>query len=139
MDFRYDYLKMRETLQFFIYDNWTSPAALLNTSLDGKDNCTILELGPRNKNSKKVWVVAKSAMRKGAPLFLSYGIGSSHYEKIQLELEMEATEKETEILYEGEKKMPVITRQSAAHDAVRHNKAKKEKKLEQFLRVQRRL
>jgi hypothetical protein len=52
---------------------------------------------------------------------------------------MGATEKETGEVYEGEKKIPATTRQSAAHDAIRRNKAKKEKKRAQFLRVQRRL
>jgi hypothetical protein len=55
--FRYDYLQLCETLQFFVYDNWTSLAVPLNTSLDGNDKCVILELGTKNKNLTRLLLV----------------------------------------------------------------------------------
>ena len=98
---------MRSVRSFF-YDNWTSPAALLNTYRDGKDNCTILKVGPKNKKSKMVWVVAKSEIREGAPLLLSYGIGS-------WAMGSDGSNRERDRGSIGGKEKPSIKTQSTAH------------------------
>ena len=79
---RYDFLQLRSSVNpVWIYDNYTSPAALINWR-KGAANCKLIDCAGPTPEATKVWVKARRRLPASAPLYLSYGIGSTHHKKI---------------------------------------------------------
>ena len=65
--------------KFWIYNNFISPAALINNQL-GNNNFTLI--AAKSKDQWRVWVKALEPTGNGEDLFWAYGRESDHNEKI---------------------------------------------------------
>jgi hypothetical protein len=78
---------MSGAIPFWVYDNETSPAALMNNDsacLYGGNNCTVVGPNTKDQNQWKVWTRATVNISNGAGLFCAYGHDRVHHTKKDL-------------------------------------------------------
>ena len=120
---RYDYLKATLPLEYWVYDNFKSPASLINNE-PSKNNCTIVGINKLNWDKKRVWVCASRNIPKNGHLWCAYGSGNGthHNNRTQATAEIKANVKKRQ-------RQTTINRKQtrAANSANKKRKAKDSK------------